>query len=168
MPLYEYECEGCVGKYNSDIDNLVAKLNKTNASKIFKSNEGFTYMEVTEDKTEELVFELGEKDKPDTRRFRYTLDNGKVLYLELKNFRFSELVSLGEDSDIDVDCPICEESVNVRRVFSTFKAIFDDKSKRAPRPGDDLKWHLEYKEQKDEEQRNDWVGQDHLNQYFNR
>jgi len=24
------------------------------------------------------------------------------------------------------------------------------------------------KEQKDEEQRNDWVGQEHLNQYFNR
>jgi len=31
-----------------------------------------------------------------------------------------------------------------------------------------LRWHMEYKEQKDEEQRNDWVGQEHLNQYFNR
>jgi len=27
---------------------------------------------------------------------------------------------------------------------------------------------MEYKQQKDEEQRNDWVGHDHLNQYCNR
>nr|NIQ14117.1 hypothetical protein [Candidatus Dadabacteria bacterium] len=52
--------------------------------------------------------------------------------------------------------------------FSTFKAIFDDKNKRAPRPGDDLKFHMDYKVMKDEERASDWVGQDHLNQYFNR
>jgi hypothetical protein len=56
----------------------------------------------------------------------------------------------------------------VRRVFSTFKAIFDDKNKRAPRPGDELRWHLEYKQQKDEEINSEWVGQDYLNQYFQR
>ena len=55
----------------------------------------------------------------------------------------------------------------VRRVFSTFKAIFDDKSKRPPGPGDELRWHMEYKQQKDEEMRNNWVGGDHLGQYFN-
>ncbi|MGH7885829.1 MAG: hypothetical protein ACRENO_09060 [Thermodesulfobacteriota bacterium] len=168
MPLYEYECEKCINNYNSDIDTLVAKLNKTNASKIFKTNRGFTYIELSEDKTGDIDFEFGEKGKSSTRKFRYKLENNKVLYLELKNFRFSELVSLGENNSNDIECPICEKHDSVRRVFSTFKAIFDDKSKRAPKPGDDLKWHLEYKQQKDEEMRNDWIGPDHLSQYFNR
>ncbi len=53
-------------------------------------------------------------------------------------------------------------------MFSTFKAIFDDKNKREPRPGDDLKFHMDYKVQKDEERASSWVGQDYLNQYFNR
>ena len=153
--------------YNTDIDNLVAKLTKTNAKKIFKQNHNFCYIEVTNDKSGKLFFELGEKDISGARRFRYKLDNGKVLYLELKDFRFNHLV-YGDDDQDEVRCPLCDDSETVRRVFSTFKAIFDDKSKRAPGPGDELRWHLEYKQQKDEEIASDWVGQDHLNQYFNR
>lgn len=168
MPLYEYECEGCVSRYNADIDKLVAKLNKTNASKILKSKHGFTYIEVKKEGDDSSGFDIGEKGKADTRKFRYKLDKNKVLYLELQNFRFSELVTLGEENNKSISCPICNKSKDVRRVFSTFKAIFEDKSKRAPKPGDDLKWHLEYKQQKDEEQRSDWVGQEHLGQYFNR
>lgn len=167
MPLFEYECEVCIDRYNKDIDALVAKLNKTNASKIKKENEGFTYIEVTNAKTGKLVFALGEKSESRTlRRFKYTLDKNRVLYLELKNFRFSELI-YDKGDEKKLRCPICGGK-DVERVFSTFKAIFDDKSKRAPGPGDELRWHMEYKEQKDEEQRNDWVGQEHLNQYFNR
>lgn len=167
MPLFEYECDECIERYNNDIDALVAKLNKTNASKIKKSNEGFTYIEVTEGKKKKPLFALGEKsDSRALRRFKYTLDNNKVLYLELKNFRFSELIYDKKDEK-KLRCPVCNGK-DVQRVFSTFKAIFDDKSKRAPGPKDELQWHLEYKQQKDEEQRNDWVGQDHLNQYFNR
>ncbi len=153
--------------YNTDIDNLVAKLTKTNARKIFKQNRNFCYIEVTNDKSGKLFFELGERDVSGARRFRYKLDNGKVLYLELMNFRFNHLV-YGDDDQEEVKCPLCDDSETVRRVFSTFKAIFDDKSKRAPGPGDELRWHLEYKQQKDEEMASDWVGQDHLNQYFNR
>lgn len=168
MPLYEYECEGCVSRYNADIDKLVDKLNKTNANKLIKSGHGFTYIEVNKEGAESTEFEVGEKDVHDTRKFRYKLDNNKILYLELKNFRFSELVTLGDENKEDVRCPICNKTDDVRRVFSTFKAIFDDKSKRAPGPQDDIKWHLEYKKQKDEEMQSDWVGQDHLSQYFNR
>ncbi len=153
--------------YNADIDNLVAKLTKTNAKKVFKQNPNFCYAEVTSDKNGKLFFELGEKGVGGARRFRYKLDNGKVLYLELKDFRFNHLV-YGDDDQDEVRCPLCDGSDTVRRVFSTFKAIFDDKSKRAPGPGDELRWHLEYKQQKDEEIASDWVGQDHLNQYFNR
>ena len=152
--------------YNTDIDSLVAKLTKTNAKKVFRQNRNFCYIEVTSDKSGKLFFELGERDVRGARRFRYKLDNGKVLYLELKDFRFNHLV-YGDDDQDEIKCPLCDDS-DVRRVFSTFKAIFDDKSKRAPGPGDELRWHLEYKQQKDEEIASDWVGQDHLNQYFNR
>lgn len=154
--------------YNTDIDSLVAKLTKTNAKKIFKQNRNFCYVEVTNDKSGKLFFELGERGVRGARRFRYKLDNGKVLYLELKNFRFDHLVYGDDDDQGEVKCPLCDDSEAVRRVFSTFKAIFDDKNKRAPGPGDELRWHLEYKQQKDEEIASDWVGQDHLNQYFNR
>ena len=167
MPLYEYECDSCMESYNTDIDSLVAKLTKTNARKIFKQNRNFCYVEVTSDASGKVFFELGERGVRDARRFRYKLDNGKVLYLELKDFRFDHLV-YGDDEQGEVKCPLCDDSETVRRVFSTFKAIFDDKSKRAPGPGDELRWHLEYKQQKDEEIASDWVGQDHLNQYFNR
>lgn len=167
MPLFEYECDECMDRYNQGIDSLVEKLNKTNASKIKKENEGFSYIEVSNAKTQKPVFALGEKsDSRTLRRFKYTLDKNRVLYLELKNFRFSELIYDKKDEK-NLRCPVCSGK-KVERVFSTFKAIFDDKSKRAPGPGDELRWHMEYKEQKDEEQRNDWVGQDHLNQYFNR
>ncbi len=167
MPLFEYECDECMSRYNNDIDALVAKLNKTNASKIMKNNKGILYIEVTDDTKKKQSFAMGEKGKKrDIRRFKYTLDNEKVLYLELVNFRFSTLIYDDEDKE-NLSCPACE-STDVRRVFSTFKAIFDDKSKREPGPGDELRWHMEYKEQKDEEMKNDWVGQEHLNQYFNR
>ena len=166
MPLYEYECDNCMSRYNEDIDRLVGKLNKSNASKIMKNNPNICYIEVTDPEKNKEVFSMGEKGKPEIRRFKYRLDKKKALYLELKNFRFSELIYEKEDEN-DLICPLCNDGKGVRRVFSTFKAIFEDKSKRAPGPGDDLKWHMEYKEQKDEEMRNDWVGQDHLNQYFN-
>lgn len=166
MPLYEYECETCVSRYNADIDKLVAKLNKTNAGKIMKSNPNFLYIEVTDPEKRKEIFTLGEKGNPDIRRFRYTLDKNKVLYLELKNFRFSELI-LDKEDEKDLKCPLCNKKKGVKRVFSTFRAIFDDKSKREPRPGDDIKFHMDYKVQKEEERKNDWVGYDHLNQYFN-
>jgi len=167
MPLFEYECDSCMDGYNRDIDALVAKLNKTNATKIKKNNSGILYVEVTDDEKRKQVFTLGEKsNKRGLRRFQYKISKNKVLYLELKDFRFSSLV-MDEKDEKNLTCPVCN-SKKPRRIFSTFKAIFEDKSKRAPGPGDELRWHLEYKEQKDEEQRNDWVGQEYLNQYFNR
>ena len=166
MPLFEYECDECMDRYNKDIDALVEKLNKTNASKIKKNNSGILCIEVTNDK-EEVLFAFGEKSNSRyVRRFMFKPKKNKVLYMELKDFKFSELIYDKEDEK-GLACPACE-SKNIRRIFSTFKAIFDDKSKRAPRPGDDIKWHMDYKVQKDEEKASDWVGQEHLNQYFNR
>ena len=167
MPLFEYECDDCMDKYNEDIDALVAKLNKTNASKIKKNNPGILCIEVSDDEKNEVLFAFGEKsDSRYVRRFKHTLKKNKALYMELKDFKFSELI-YDKGDEKGLACPVCK-SKNVRRIFSTFKAIFDDKSKRAPRPGDDIKWHMDYKVQKDEEQASDWVGQEHLSQYFNR
>ena len=163
MPLNEYECDSCMEEYNKDIDGLVEKLNKTNASKTIKNNPNISFIEVVE--KGKKGFSVGKKDTPNIRRFRYTVDN-KILYMELKNFRFSELIT-DKKEEKKVSCPLCNNRKPVRRVFSTFRAIFDDKNKRAPKPGDDLKFHMDYKIQKDEEQKR-WVGQDHLNQYFNR
>ncbi len=167
MPVFEYECDKCVEKYNSNISGLVKKLNKTSASKLMKKNPGFMYIESSNSKDNTVNFSIGERGKPNTRRFRYKLDKDKVLYLELKNFRFSELI-YNKEEEKDLKCPLCKKGESVRRVFSTFKAIFDDKNKRAPRPGDELRWHMEYKQQKDEEIKSDWVGPDYLNQYFQR
>jgi len=161
MPLYEYECEGCMDKFNRDISKLVGGLNKRNASDISRENPGFVYIEVTKEKTGGKLFSLGQKTPSrNVRRFKYSLERGKSLYLELKDFKFSELMSPGEPAP---NCPSCKGN-KVRRVFSTFKAIFD-KRDREPGPGDELGWHKDYKVQKDEERRN-WVGQDNLNQYF--
>lgn len=167
MPVFEYECDKCVDKYNSDISGLVKKLNKTNASKLLKRNPGFKYIESSNSKDKKVHFSIGARGEPNTRRFRYTLEKDKVLYLELKNFRFSELI-YNKEEEKGLKCPLCKKGASVRRVFSTFRAIFDDKSKREPGPGDELRWHLEYKQQKDEEIKSDWVGADYLDQYFQR
>ncbi len=161
MPLYEYECGRCVDRFNTDISNLVKRLNKKNASEISKKNPGFLYIEVKKEKTGDELFSLGEKTPSRyVRRFSYNLKGGKVLYLELKDFKFSELVGRAEPAP---KCPSCGGS-GVKRLFSTFKAVFD-KRDREPAPGDDIAWHKDYKIQKDEERQN-WVGQDNLNQYF--
>ncbi|HWP92452.1 MAG TPA: hypothetical protein VNN20_09685 [Thermodesulfobacteriota bacterium] len=167
MPLFEYECDACIDEFNADISALVEKLTKSNASKIMKKNPKFYYIEVYDDKKDKMVFTLGEKGKSYIRRFRYKLKNNKILYLELKNFKFSELI-YDKEEEKDLICPACNKGGKIRRVYSTFKAIFDDKSKRAPGPKDELRWHLEYKQQKDEEIASEWVGYDYLNQYFNR
>ena len=167
MPLFEYECDACIDEFNADISALVEKLTKSNASKIMKKNPKFYYIEVYDEKKDKPVFALGEKGKSYIRRFRYKLKNNKILYLELKNFKFAELI-YDKEEEKDLICPACNKGGKIRRVYSTFKAILDDKSKRAPGPGDELRWHLEYKQQKDEEIASDWVGYDHLNQYFNR
>jgi len=163
MPLYEYECDSCMEAYNKDIDALVAKLNKKNATDTIKKNPNITFIEIQEKDKKDIT--VGETNEGNIRRFKYTIDN-KILNMELKNFRFSELITSKEDEK-GLTCPLCNKSKSVRRVFSTFRAIFDDKNKRAPKPGDDLKFHTDYKIQKDEEQQN-WVGQDNLNQYFQR
>lgn len=72
-----------------------------------------------------------------------------------------------KEEEKNLVCPSCSKGDKVRRVYSTFKAIFDDKNKRAPHPGDELQYHLDYKKMKDEEMASSWVGYDHLNQYFN-
>ena len=166
MPVYEYECDNCIEEYNSDISALVKSLNKTNASRIMKKNPRFYYIEVYDDKKDKIIFALGEKGKYNIRRYRYKLEKNKVLYIELRNYKFSELIyDKGEEKNLA--CPSCKKSDKVRRVPSLFKAILDDKNKRAPHPGDELRYHLEYKQMKDEEIANSWVGHDYLNQYFN-
>ncbi len=168
MPLFEYECDTCMEKYDKDIDALASKLNKTNAEKIFKGNSGIVYIEVTDGKRKKPKFTMGEKsDRRSLRRFKWTIDKANVLYMELEDFKFSELI-YDKEEEKDLKCPLCKKKKGVRRIFSTFKAIFDDKNKRAPRPGDDLKFHTDYKIMKDEERSSSWVGQDHLNQYFQR
>lgn len=166
MPVYEYECDRCMEEYDADITALVGKLNKTGASKIMKKNPGFYYIEASDNKEGKALFALGEKGKPNVRKFRYALKNDKVLSLELKNFKFSELI-YDKEEEKDLVCPACNKGGKIRRVFSTFRAIFDDKNKRAPHPGDELAFHMDYKKMKDEEIASSWVGQDHLNQYFN-
>jgi hypothetical protein len=166
MPVYEYECDGCIEEFNSDISALVEKLNKTNASKIMKKNPKFYYIEVSDDKKGRTIFALGEKGRYGARRYRYKLEKNKILYIELKNFKFSELI-YDKEEEKNLTCPSCKRGDRVRRIYSTFKAILDDKNKRAPRPGDELQYHLEYKQMKDEEIASSWVGYDYLDQYFN-
>jgi hypothetical protein len=169
MPLFEYECDSCIEEYNSDISSVVEKLNKTNATKIMKKNPKFCYIEAYDDKRHKKIFELGEKgkyNKYSIRKFRYNLKNNKILYIELRNYKFSELI-YNKEEEKNLKCPLCNKSSKVRRVYSTFRAILDDKNKRAPRPGDELAYHFDYKKQKDEEMASSWVGYDYLNQYFN-
>ena len=59
MPLYEYECDSCMEKYNTDVSSLVEKLNKTNASKVMKNNPGIYYIEVLNGNNKKLLFSLG-------------------------------------------------------------------------------------------------------------
>ena len=76
MPLFEYECDKCMDGYNRDIDALVAKLKKTNATKIKKKNDAILYIEVKDGKKNKELFSIGKKsNRRGPRRFQYTLDD---------------------------------------------------------------------------------------------
>ena len=86
----------------------------------------------------------------------------------MKDWRFSELFFQDESQD-NVECPNNNKCKEVVRIFSPFKAIFEKRgglNDRAPKPGDPIQWHKDYKIMKDEEVASTYVGQDYLNQYF--
>ena len=168
MPVYEFECRDCMTSSNRGIDSLVENLNKKAAANLLKDNTNFLYIEVFNLKNEKTIFSVGNEGQKDIRRFRYKIDNKKSLYIELKDFRFSELFFQDENQD-DVVCPNDKECKDVIRIFSPFKAIFESRgglNDRAPKPSDPMQWHKDYKIMKDEEVASTYVGQDHLDQYF--
>ena len=168
MPVYEFECRECMSSYNKAIDKLVKNLNKKYAADLYKKNKNFKYIELLNPKTDKTIFSVGKEGNKGIRRFRYKLDEKKFLYLEIIDFKFSELFFEGDKVE-DIECPNNKKCKDIHRVFSAFKAIFEKRGgvkDRAPKPGDPLSWHKDYKVMKDEEQSSNWVGQDHLNQYF--
>jgi len=168
MPVYEFECRDCMTSCNKGIDALVKNLDKTHATKLIKSNSNFLYIEVLNPKNDKKIFSAGKEGEKGIRRFRYKIDDKKFLYIELKDWRFSELF-FQDESQENVECPNNNKCKEVVRIFSPFKAIFEKRgglNDRAPKPGDPIQWHKDYKTMKDEEVASTYVGQDYLNQYF--
>ena len=91
MPVYEFECRDCMLTYNKEIDKLVKNLNKKYAEKLAKKNTNFKYIELLNPKNDKTIFSVGKEGNKGIRRFRYKLDEKKFLYLELIDFKFSEL-----------------------------------------------------------------------------
>ena len=169
MPLYEFECKDCMKKYNKDITDLSKSLDKKTGEKVMKRNKNFLYIEVQKIKTEKTVFSLGKEGNKGIKRYRYRMGKDKYLFLELRDFRFTELFFQDEEVPESVECPCDKKCKDVVRIFSPFNAIFEKRGglkDRAPKPGDPVQWHKDYKVMKDEEQASNWVGQDHLDQYF--
>ena len=169
MPLYEFECKDCMKKYNKYITDLSKSLDKKTGEKVMERNKNFLYIEVQKIKTEKTVFSLGKEGNKGIKRYRYRMGKDKYLFLELRDFRFTELFFQDEEVPKSVECPCDKKCKDVVRIFSPFKAIFEKRGglkDRAPKPGDPVQWHKDYKVMKDEEQASNWVGQDHLDQYF--
>ena len=124
MPVYEFECRDCMLTYNKEIDKLVKNLNKKYAEKLTKKNTNFKYIELLNPKNDKTIFSVGKEGNKGIRRFRYKLDEKKFLYLELTDFKFSELFFEG-DSIEDISCPCDKNCKNIERIFSPFKAIFE-------------------------------------------
>ena len=122
MPVYEFECRDCMTTYNKEIDKLVKNLNKKYAEGLSKKNKNFKYIELLNPKTEKTVFSVGKEGNKGIRRFRYKLDEKKFLYLELVDFKFSELFFEGDKVE-NVKCPCNKKCKDITRVFSPFKAI---------------------------------------------
>ena len=147
---------------------LFYHLATLNPTVLFENNSNFLYIEVLNPKNDKKIFSAGKEGEKGVRRFRYKIDEKKFLYIELKDWRFSELFFQDESQD-NVECPNNNKCKEVVRIFSPFKAIFEKRggqNDRAPRPGDPLQWHKDYKVMKDEEVASNYVGQDYLNQYF--
>src|SRR3989304_3993631 len=82
--------------------------------------------------------------------------NPKFCYVEVYDDKRSKpLFALGEKGKYN--------KYNIRRFSYKLK-----KNKMAPRPGDELAYHFDYKKKKDEEMASSWVGYDYLDQYFQR
>ena len=124
MPLYEFECKDCMKKYNKDITELSKSLDKKTGEKVMKRNKNFLYIEVQKIKTEKTVFSLGKEGNKGIKRYRYRMGKDKYLFLELRDFRFTELFFQDEEVPKSVECPCDKKCKDVVRIFSPWSPIY--------------------------------------------
>ena len=131
MPLYEFECIKCRNNIEDSLQILEKKRDKKTVTNLVSKNENIHAIEVVDLDKNKVLAKHGKRGN-DSVFMDFYQDEGTILVLmNLRNYRFSELIFDPEDEK-NVKC-VCGEKKNVEKVVSSF-AFTSDLSTDMPKP----------------------------------
>ena len=131
MPLYEFECIKCRDNVDNTLKQIEKSLSKKTVTDLVKKYENINAIEIVDLVENKVVSKFG-KTSEDAVFMDFYLNEGNTLVLiNLRNYRFSELIYAPEDEK-NVKCS-CGEKKKVEKVISSF-SFTSDLSTDMPKP----------------------------------
>ena len=131
MPLYEFECIKCRSNVEDSLQILEKKRDKKTVTGLVKKNENIHAIEIVDLDKNKVLAKHGKRGD-DSVFMDFYQDEGTILVLiNLRNYRFSELI-FEEEDEKNVKC-VCGEKKKVEKVVSSF-AFTSDLSTDMPKP----------------------------------
>ena len=131
MPLYEFECTKCRSNVENSLKILEKKRDKKTVANLVNKHENINAIEIVDLNKNKILAKYG-KRRNDSVFMDFYQDEGTILLLlNLRNYRFSELIYEPEDEK-NVKC-YCGEKKKVEKVVSSF-AFTKDLSTNMPKP----------------------------------
>ena len=131
MPLYEFECIKCRNNVNNTLKELEKSLTKKSVTDLVNKYENINAIEVVDMVDNKIVAKSGKTSKDAVFMDFYLNEGNTLVLINLRNYRFSELIYVPEDEK-NVKCA-CGEKKNVEKVISSF-SFTSDLSTDMPRP----------------------------------
>ena len=131
MPLYEFECVKCRNNVDTTLKTLEKKSDKKTLSELVNKYENINAIEVVDLVKNKIVAKAGKTSKDSVFMDFYINEGNTLVLVNLRNYRFSELIYSPEDEKT-VKCS-CGEKKRVEKVISSF-SFTSDLSTDMPKP----------------------------------
>lgn len=131
MPLYEFECVKCRNNVDSSLKAIEKDASKKSVTDLVKKYENINAIEIVDLEKNKVVSKAGKNAKEATFMDFYLNEGNTLVLINLKSYRFSELIYTPEDEK-KVKC-WCGEKKKVEKVISSF-AFTSDLSTDMPKP----------------------------------
>lgn len=131
MPLYEFECVKCRNNVENTLKELEKSITKKSVTDLVNKYENINAIEVVDLVSNKVVAKSGKTSKDAVFMDFYLNEGNTLVLINLRNYRFSELIYVPEDEK-NVKCS-CGEKKNVEKVISSF-SFTSDLSTDMPKP----------------------------------
>ena len=131
MPLYEFECIKCRNNVDNTLKTLEKSITKKSVTDLVNKHENIHTIEVVDLIGNKVIAKSGKTSKDAVFMDFYLNEGNTLVLINLRNYRFSELIYVPEDEK-NVKC-YCGEKKNVEKVISSF-SFTSDLSTDMPKP----------------------------------